>query len=210
MGYPSASRAEAEQVAQKRRAFAEQHGFQPDEFILVFVGTFVSSFDLETVIGAAGELQHERCRFVIVGDGDAGPKLRSQAQGLANVIFTGWADALSIRALLGLASAGLAPYRDDASMSLPNKPYEYLSAGLPILSSLRGELQALLADEGVGLTYRAGDTQSLVDAIRLMRQPDLRRRMATNAAALFNARYRSEIVYAQFAAHLEAIAERSR
>ena len=214
MSYPSTLTSSNAMLITRREELASQYGLRPDHLVVTFVGTFVSSFDLETVIEAGRTLEssgQSGVRIVLVGDGGDGPRLRAQAQGLGNVIFTGWFDQASIVAMLGLSSVGLAPYRDDASMSLPNKPYEYMAAGLPLLSSLRGELEELIHAEGIGLQYRAGGVASLVDRIRwLATNPEARREMGERSHNLFSERFAAEITYPGLVDHLEWVAGRGR
>ena len=96
-------------------------------------------------------------------------------------------------------------------MSLPNKPYEYMSAGLPLLSSLHGELETLIATERIGLQYQTGDVASLVEGIRwLASHPVDRAAMGTRARKLFDERFSDKIVYSGFAQHLEKIVSLTR
>jgi glycosyltransferase involved in cell wall biosynthesis len=104
------------------------------------------------------------------------------------------------------AWVGLAPYVEGAGQSLPNKPFEYMAAGLPIISSLPGELEALLRQEGIGLQYKAGDVESLVGAIKfLVEHPDERRRMAIRSRMLFEKRFAADIIYSRYVEHLEQV-----
>lgn len=176
----------------------------------MFCGTFGVTYDLETIIQAAHRLQHEgRCdiQFVLAGDGDKGRYLRQLAAGLDNVVFTGWLDQTGLRTLMSLSAAGLCAYAHGAPQSLPNKPFEYMSAGLPQISSLTGELEALLERHGIGLQYTAGDACSLhAQVLRLVDSPDERNAMAMRGEALFRREFDSSKIYPQLAAHLEQIA----
>jgi glycosyltransferase involved in cell wall biosynthesis len=209
MGYPRLPAALADKATERQRELIAQYAISPDEVLVTFVGTLVSSFDFRTVIDTARELS--RCeagvRFMIVGHGDLWPSLRSQAEGLDNVVFTGWFDQASIAAILSMSSVGLAPYRDGASMSLPNKPFEYMSFGLPVLSSLSGELEALIRDERIGLHYQAGAPESLTQVIRwLASHAYEREQMGLRARKLFDTRFSPSVVYERFVRHLEGVA----
>ena len=131
---------------------------------------------------------------------------RRLAKGLTNVVFTGWLSAAGIAALLGMSSIGLAAYVDGAAQGLPNKIFEFLSAGLPILSSLGGEAAALLEDAGCGLTYSARDPASFAAALnRLLDQPVARRDMGRRALAKFEADFQADHIYPTLVRHLEAL-----
>src|SRR5690606_5365092 len=94
-------------------------------------------------------------QFVIAGDGDARNRLIQKAGALAgtSILFPGWIDEVRIDALMSVSSAALAPYIPGTSMSLPNKFFEYMAYGLPVLSSCSGESADLIRDQKFGIQY---------------------------------------------------------
>jgi ribosomal protein S18 acetylase RimI-like enzyme len=75
-----------------------------------------------------------------------------------------------------------------------------------VVSSLRGELEAILASEGCGITYRAGDVDSLADALMgLVLDVEGRRRMARHSTAAAD-RFDRDIQYARYADLVESLA----
>jgi glycosyltransferase involved in cell wall biosynthesis len=203
MGYqePELEPAEVEQG----RAFVEGLDLRSDAPMAVFFGTMANQFELDLVVDAAA--QRPDVEFVLCGDGEALPPLRRRADPLANVRLPGWVGQPEIAALLERADLGLAPYAPNARMSLPNKPFEYMSGGLPVVSSLRGELEALLDEHDLGVTYRAGSLSSLLDAVsRVVDRPEYRRTAGARARRIYEERYRGEDVYRGFSLHLEKVA----
>jgi glycosyltransferase involved in cell wall biosynthesis len=207
LGCSEQSADEHDEIERKAQELSVKHGIRSDSLVVTFVGTFGASYDLETVIHAARQLGHlPEIQIVVAGDGDAGSKLRQIGQDLKNVIFTGWLDRTSISALLKLSSVGLAPYKNEAWQSLPNKPFEYWAASLPILSSLKGELAALIQKEQVGLQYKSGDVSSLVGAIRWFQVNEYSRRiMARRARKLFDERFSARMIYPKLVEYLEEV-----
>ena len=192
---------------EEAQEFWSRMGLRRDsgEFVACFIGTMSRQFDFATVVEAARRTPD--IRFVLCGVGERLESLKASAQDCKNVLFPGWIDAPRIWTLMRLSAAGLAPYRStpDFALNLPNKPIEYLSAGLPIVSSLKGRLEELLAEAGCGLTY--GDPDSLVKALRDLREdPERRRGMSERALALFRERFDAAKVYARMSEHLERIA----
>ena len=51
-------------------------------------------------------------------------------------------------------------------MSLPNKLFEYLHAGVPVVSSELSSLREFLDETGAGVTFPAEDVDALVAAVR--------------------------------------------
>ncbi|MBN1992357.1 MAG: glycosyltransferase family 4 protein [Anaerolineae bacterium] len=210
MGYPAQSSFSNQDIQDKQAQLISNYQINPDNLLITFVGTFTPSYALDTVIEAARLLYQttpSQVQFIIIGDGDEGYKLHTQAQGLNNIIFTGWLDQLSIVSILGLSSVGLAPYRHDASMSLPNKPFEYMARELPVLSSLRGELEILIRQEKIGLQYQANNVASLVESIHwFLNHPDEKKAMGMRARKLLEEKFSVEVVYPRLIEHLENIA----
>ncbi len=184
-------------------------GVDKHKTICCFLGTFGASYDLETVVRAARILKQEgvsNLQFVLCGDGQQFDRVNSLAYGLDNVILTGWVSRPIIGALLEIASIGLAPYVRNAPQSLPNKPFEYLSGGLAIVSSLHGELEELLDENRCGITYEAGNDKELARLLRyLVMHPDVLRDMSTRAKLLFNDRYSADRIYPKMADYIEWI-----
>ncbi len=172
---------------------------------LCFFGTLGRQFDIPTVLHAARLLKHSDLRFVICGTGDRLAQYRRDAADLPNVLLTGWVDAAAIRALMERSLAGLAPYHNERSftMSIPNKAVEYMAGGLPVLTCLGGELQAMLRQHGCGVFWNEGDATGLADAInRLIGDPEARQRMADNAASAYSENFVAQVVYGRLIDHL--------
>jgi glycosyltransferase involved in cell wall biosynthesis len=109
-----------------------------------------------------------------------------------------------------LSEVGLAPYIDkpNFTMNLPNKPVEYLSAGLPVVSSLSGVLANLISENRCGITYKAESPDSLAEAlVRLYDDRDALEVMSRNALALYQRSFVAERVYGQMIGHLCRITE---
>jgi len=110
-----------------------------------------------------------------------------------------------------MSSVGVAAYVAGAAQGLPNKIFEFLSAGLPVLSSLRGEAEALLEESGCGLTYSAGEAASFSAALeRLLADPGGGQAMACRARARFEADFRADQVYPALTRHLESVVTAAR
>jgi glycosyltransferase involved in cell wall biosynthesis len=142
-------------------------GVDPALPLVTFAGTFGRTYDLRTVIEAERYLRENhgvRVHFVLSGAGEREAEWRSLAAG-ADVTFTGWLPAAELAYLLDESSLGLAAYSAKAPQGIPNKVIEYLSASLPVLSSLPGECRELLESAHCGAYYEAENPVALADAI---------------------------------------------
>uniref|UniRef100_UPI00137039E6 glycosyltransferase n=1 Tax=Photobacterium lucens TaxID=2562949 RepID=UPI00137039E6 len=68
-------------------------GIDKSKIIIWFVGTFGQTYDLLPIISAAKKLEkNSNIQFVFTGDGEKSSEWKNAAEGLSNVIFTGWVD----------------------------------------------------------------------------------------------------------------------
>jgi glycosyltransferase involved in cell wall biosynthesis len=175
-----------------------------------FAGTFGNSYDLSTMVGAArilGRSGESGIHFVIAGDGDNRNYIRNLARDVGNLSFPGWLDRQDLQRLLLMSDVGVAPYVDSAKQSLPNKLYEYMATGLPILSSLVGESRKLLSEESIGLFYRPGDAAALAGSSRwIAARPELRQSMGLKSLELFNRRFSEDRIYKAMCDHITHLA----
>ena len=179
--------------------------------LVTFAGTFGRTYDLRTVIEAAALLREsggERVHLVLCGAGERDAEWRALAAG-RDVTFTGWLPAAELAYLLSKSSIGLAAYSANAPQGIPNKVIEYLSASLPVLSSLPGECRALLESARCGAYYEAENPAALAAAIReALSNRQRLGAMRTAARALFEQQFSSAAVYGEMADHLERLAAR--
>ena len=178
--------------------------------ILVFIGTFGMSYELPLLVQAARRMQNsgmnELC-FVIAGTGEQEQTIRRETRGLSNVILPGWIGSSEIQMLLSRGYAGLLACRS-IEHALPNKTLEYLSAGLPVISSLEGEMADMIAKYKLGFNYSPGDLEGLCNAITVLASDQLLHdEMSINALAFFQKYGDANVIYTTFAKHIEAFVQ---
>jgi glycosyltransferase involved in cell wall biosynthesis len=167
-----------------------QHGLgERGTLVGCYFGAFTRRADFETPILGIQHLPEKlrsRIRLVFCGRGEQEDIIRTLALQTGQVIVPGWIDAPKIRALMELSSFGILPYLPtlDYARSLPNKVFEYLSGGLPIVTSLRGEIEKFLNQYSCGLLYTSQQPDSFKEAVlRLTSPPSELTRLKQNAAA---------------------------
>jgi colanic acid biosynthesis glycosyl transferase WcaI len=156
--------------------------------------------DLFTVIQAARMLRSAEpgIEFVICGEGPKLKALQRAARDLHNVRFVGWVNQSEMTVLMEWSDVGLAAYAAGAPQSVPNKPIEYLSASLPLVSSLPGELARLIHRYRCGRNYQAGDAVELARVLKEMTiAGDETAAIRSNADRLFQRHFDAGQVYDQ-------------
>ncbi len=175
----------------------------------VYAGSLSTSYDVETIITAAKKLEAQGIRnaeFIIAGQGPKLEALKKQAEGLNNVEFTGFLGGTALNDLLLSSDIGIACYVKNTSQSVTYKLFDYLSAGLPIICSLPGEMTEIIKKHEVGCYFEPEDSDQLVDAIKLFlnNKPKINE-MKARAIQLTKEMGSSEIVYGKLVDFLEKI-----
>lgn len=145
----------------------------PGDLLAVFAGAHGIANGLDAVLDTASELRQRGrvdIKIVLIGEGKLKPHLqrRAETEGLANVIFH---DPVSKRRLAGLLAAtdvglqildNVPAFYDGTS---PNKFFDYLSAGLPVLINYPGWLANLVREHQCGYAVPAADPKAFADAL---------------------------------------------
>ena len=126
--------------------------------------------------------------FVVVGDGDLGPEVRTLARRLglsSRVTFTGWRHDLSrIYADLDVLVSC------SKSEGTPFAIIEAMAAGCPVVATAVGGVPDLIDDQVSGLLVPPGEPAPLAAAVlRLIRDPGFARALARSAADRVETRF---------------------
>jgi glycosyltransferase involved in cell wall biosynthesis len=157
---------------------------QPGDIWCIYVGTLGKNYDISCLLEAAQRLVPHRVKILIAGAGDRRGEVEEAARrGL--VIFL---DTLTRQELIEVyrqCDLGLAPYAEGSTVAMPFKAFDYLAAGLPIVTSIKGELGEMLESNSAGAVYEAGAIQSLLSAIlKYAANADARQRASLASRAL--------------------------
>ncbi|MFD2078616.1 glycosyltransferase family 4 protein [Actinopolymorpha cephalotaxi] len=144
-----------------------------DGFVAVYAGAHGPANGLDLILDVAGVLPG--CTFVLVGDGLNKARLvtRAAEEAIANVRFLPAVpkDQLAnvfVAADVGLHTLAQAELFKEALS--PNKLYDYLAAGLPVVTNVGGDLERRLVEAGCAVRGSAAPGESssaaLVAALR--------------------------------------------
>ncbi len=179
----------------------------------LFVGTFGIYYNPLLLIAALKEMRARghspRFDVVIGGSGTNFEEVRAAAADLPHVHLTGWLGRDDMDILVSRAATGIIPCNLTID-AFPNKAFTYLSGGLPVISSVGGDLQEAIVQRHVGLDFPAGDAAALATHLQdLENDPSLLATLSANARKFFTAALDSDETYAAYARHVRSVATRA-
>lgn len=145
------------------------------QLLAIFTGTHGHANGLEAVLTAALELKlrgRDDIRIALVGQGGQKSALKEQAQNanLDNVLFIDPIPKEQLINLMAGADLGLQILRDVPAFyhgTSPNKFFDYIAAGLPVLNNYPGWLAQLITENNCGFIVQPDDPEAFADALVL-------------------------------------------
>lgn len=137
---------------------------------VVYAGNVGDFQDLETAVLAAHEARDYGVWLRIVGDGVALPRVQALVEelGCANVEFSERVPNDQMVTVFEQADFALVSLKDLPLFrgTIPSKFQAALAHGVPVISTVPGDLRDLVTELDVGLTAEPGDVASLATALR--------------------------------------------
>ena len=151
----------------RTRLFHERFALAADRRVLLFQGGLSAGRNLEVLVAAMALVQDPSVVLVFLGDGVLRQKLhaKSAAASIAGRVY--FHAAVPQNELLGLtaaADAGIIPYQATCLNNYyctPNKLFEFVAAGIPILASDLPEIRRLVVGQHIGMVGDMGSAQLL-------------------------------------------------
>jgi len=162
---------------------------------VVYMGAHGRVNGLQFLVEAAARLgPKEGIKLVLVGDGAEKPRLVAEAKDrkLEQIIFHPPVKRECVPGILKAADVGLMIERvtPGSELCMPNKFFDYLAAGLPIISNNPAEYWEHIRAAECGLLADHNRPESLVELLRQLRDnPRLRQEMRRRALALAQQRF---------------------
>ncbi|MCM8808339.1 MAG: glycosyltransferase family 4 protein, partial [Candidatus Omnitrophica bacterium] len=204
--YIGAPKVELDHIKPNSRLLYLSEIFKMKNFIVIFIGTFSVYNNPILLVEVAKKLFRENIHFVLAGDGILFNQIQSASKTLPNISLTGWVNEEEIKYILSLSHVGIVPCPLHRAEAFPNKTFTYLSAGLPIISSLQGELKEIIEKYQIGFYYPPNDVDALANCImKLYNNPELYKKMSENARRVFDVMFDADKIYTEYAEHIERV-----
>ena len=188
-------------------------GFGPDDFLAGFTGAHGPANGLDALLAVARELRRRgdrRVKLVFIGDGKEKARLEAQArsEGLEACRFFPPIPKADLGAVTASLDCGLMVLRNLPAFhdgTSPNKFFDYVAAGIPVVNNYPGWLAGLIEAQGAGVVVPPDDPVAFADALQaLAAEPARRARLGAAARRLAEERFARATLAAEFVATLEA------
>ncbi|KAB2953756.1 glycosyltransferase family 4 protein [Heliorestis acidaminivorans] len=169
----------------------------PDTAIVAYCGAISDANAPDLMIEAAEILQKKKVpvTLVLAGEGRQKPKLEEMTRGknLKNVLFLGHVSKQDVAALYHRAISSLVLFKGLPILSTnsPNKFFDALSAGTPVITNMGGWVGNLVEKNKIGYSVEKENPQALADAIESIVNLDVenRKAMGNNARKLAESQF---------------------
>gem|GEM_PF-2501860 len=155
-----------------------------ERVVAIWLGAHGQANGLNTIVEAARVLQGcPSVLIVLLGDGPEKKGLIEQARGLPNVRFLDPVPKTEVGDYLRAADIGILNSKKFKAFegARPNKLFDYMSAGLPIVVSMPGEATRMVREASCGVEAEWENPRSIADGIRrLASDPELRSRLGAS------------------------------
>lgn len=181
-------------------------------FRALYMGTHGRANGLDAVVDTAEELKRRGNQDIfigLIGDGALKPVLVEQAEqrGLDNIRFF---DSVPKRELMGYihhAHVGLQIFANIPAFhygTSPNKFFDYIAAGLPVLVNYPGWMADLVHEHEIGEVCEPSDAAGFADALERLAESPHVAGMRARARALAEAQFGRDQLAEQFVQVLES------
>jgi glycosyltransferase involved in cell wall biosynthesis len=171
--------------------FRASHGLE-DRFVALYAGAMGPAAGLDQLVDAAEALRRwgdTRVTIVALGDGGERPRLeqRTRELGLDNLRLLPALPKEELAGVVGAADVTLTVFAPHPILETnsPNKFFDSLAAGKPVVVNLGGWLRGLVEEHDAGVWVPAGNAEALAGALSaLAANPTRVEQMGRNARTL--------------------------
>jgi glycosyltransferase involved in cell wall biosynthesis len=189
-------------------------GIPADAMVVVYITNLLKDRKIEELLQAVEECPD--VWLIIGGKGALEDAVRQRAAANPRIAYVGFVRGAEIPAYTCAADVvyyGFDPDNPNAQFSAPNKLFEALAAGRPLITGDFGEIGEVVRERSCGIVLPAYSPAEIRKALAMLREPVVRKRMAENAARLgstfMNWANAEETLYQEYSALLPGALQKS-
>jgi len=200
-----------------RREDLDLSGVKPTDCVAVFTGAHGMANGLDAVLDAAHVLLRRGRKDIVlafIGDGKLKPALieRAKTEGLENCRFIDPMPKNQLNRIVSCCDVGMMILDDVPAFyygTSPNKFFDYISSGLPVLNNYPGWMADLIGEHRCGIAVPPHNPEAFADALcSLSDDPQLRREYGEKARRLAEKEFSRDRLATQFVDWLEDVYEK--
>jgi glycosyltransferase involved in cell wall biosynthesis len=146
---------------------------KPTDLMAVFAGTHGMANGLDAVLDVASELKRrgrDDIKLLLIGQGKlkSGLQARAEREGLSNVVFHEPVNKMKLAGLMAVTDVGLQVLANVPAFyygTSPNKFFDYIAAGLPVLNNYPGWLAEMIREYQCGFAVPPDNPIAFADAL---------------------------------------------
>lgn len=179
-------------------------GLNPNSFKIVHFGALGLANGADSIIDAAKLIKDDKSiEFLFLGGGSEEPVLKEQCKlnNIHNVKFLGRFSMKDTSEIVNLSDVSIVSFKDLPILytNSPNKLFDSLSAGKPIIVNSAGWTKDLVEKYSCGFYVNPNNPKELIEKIRLLQNNhELTKNMGLNSRKLAENRYDKSILCKQF------------
>jgi glycosyltransferase involved in cell wall biosynthesis len=193
----------------KNQNLMKSIGLSKDTFKIIHFGSLGLANGIDSVLDSAKLLKDDKTvQFVFLGSGAAEKDLKAycEQERLQNVVFISKAPMDKTSEIVNFCDASLVSFKDIPILytNSPNKLFDSLSAGKPIIVNSAGWTKEMVQKHNCGLYANPIDPKNLVDSIKFLQSnPDIVKQMGQNSRKLAETKYDKSLLCKQFVSVIE-------
>lgn len=189
-------------------------GIKPTDVVAIFTGAHGIANGLDAVLNAAAVLKEKNREDIIlafIGDGKLKTELvaRAKKENLTNCRFYDPVPKTELTKIMASADIGLMILKNVPAFyygTSPNKFFDYIAAGLPILNNYTGWLADMIQENNCGEVIPPDNPEAFADAlIGLADNPERRAQMGKNGRQLAEKEFSRDDLAGKFVGFLEEV-----
>lgn len=191
------------------RKLLKQLDLQPDTFKVIYLGAVGLANSADYIIDAAFLLKDDpSIEFVFLSKGSNENRLKERCKqsGLNNIKFLGFFPMKETSEIVNLCDVSLVTFANLPILytNSPNKLFDSLSAGKPIIVNSAGWTKQMVEENNCGFFVLPEQPEDLAEKIKLLQSnPALTAKMGRNSRLLAETKFDKSILCSEFAAMIQ-------